>query len=316
VSVNLVHLHLLLNHVPTVGTIVALAFLLLGFAKRSEDMMRASLAVVFGIALLSLPAYMTGYAAQSLLKDRPGISNALIDEHQSAALLGLIVMEATGIVAWYGLWKGRRPSGRPRWTSAVVLLLAVLTIALMGSAANLGGQITHPEIVSGEQAAETTGSLAPEIFKTPIIATFEFNTPWFWPMLEVLHFIGLSVLMGVVLVGNLRILGLMRTTSLAAIHQLLPWGLWAFVINSVTGMLFFIGQAFQYVDNPSFHLKVLFMLLAGANVLYLTLFDDIWTLGPGERAPLSARLMAASQIVLWVGVIYFGRMLPYLGNAF
>jgi hypothetical protein len=58
------------------------------------------------------------------------------------------------------------------------------------------------------------------------------------------------------------------------------------------------------------------MLLAGANVLYLTLFDEIWALGPGERAPLSARLMAVSQIFLWVGVIYFGRMLPYLGNAF
>jgi uncharacterized membrane protein len=331
VGINLVHLHLLLNHVPTVGTIVALAFLLLAFAKRSDDLMRASLAVVFGIALVSLPAYMTGYAAQNLLKDRPGISTDLIDEHQSAALLALMVMEATGVVAWYGLWRGRRPSGlargssnatadgsrgRPRWNAAVVVLLSVLTIALMASAANLGGQITHPEIVSGEQAPETAGSLAPEMFKTPIIATFEFKTPWVWPMLEVLHFIGLSVLMGVVLVGNLRILGLMRTTSLAAIHQLLPWGLWAFVLNSVTGMLFFIGQAFQYVDNPSFHLKVLFMLLAGANVLYLTLFDDIWTLGPGEHAPLTAQLLAASQIVLWVGVIYFGRMLPYLGTAF
>jgi uncharacterized membrane protein len=316
VNVNLVHLHLLLNHVPTVGTIVALAFLLLAFVKRSEDLIRASLAVVFAIALVSLPAYMTGYAAQNLLKERPGISNALIDEHQSAALLALIVMEVTGVVAWYGLWKGRRPSGRPRWNSAVVLLLTVVTIALMASAANLGGQITHPEILFGEDAAEAAGSLAPEVFKTPIIATFEFNTPWVWPLLEILHFIGLCVLMGVVLVGNLRILGLMRTTSLAAIHQLLPWGLWAFAINSITGMLFFIGQAFQYVDNPSFHLKVLFMLLAGANVLYLTLFDEIWTLGPGEHAPLSAKLMAASQIFLWVGVIYFGRMLPYLGNAF
>jgi uncharacterized membrane protein len=315
-DVNLAHLHLLLNHVPTVGTIVALAFQLLAFAKRSEDLMRASLAVFFGIALMSLPAYMTGYAAQNLIKERPGISAALIDEHQSAALLALIVMEATGVVAWFGLWQGRRPSGRPRWNAAAVLLLAVVSVALMASAANLGGQITHPEIGSGQQEPHTEGSLAPEVFKSSYIATFEFDTPWAWPALEVLHFIGLSVLMGVVLAANLRILGLLRTTSFAAVHQVLPWGVWAFVVNSVTGMLFFIGQAFQYIDNPSFHLKVLFMLLAGANVLYLTLFDDIWALGPGDRAPLSARLVAASQIVLWVGVIYFGRMLPYLGTAF
>ena len=119
--------------------------------------------------------------------------------------------------------------------------------------------------------------------------------------------------MGVVLVGNLRILGLMRTTSLAAIHQLLPWGLWAFVINSVTGMLFFIGQAFQYVDNPSFHFKVLFMLLAGANVLYLTLFDEVWALGPGERAPLSARLMAVLRSSC--GWVIYSAHAAYLGNA-
>jgi len=81
-------------------------------------------------------------------------------------------------------------------------------------------------------------------------------------------------------------------------------------------MLFFVGQAFQYIDNPAFHLKVLFMLLAGANVLYLTMFDDVWALGTGDEAPLSAKLVAASQIFLWVGVIYFGRMLPYIGGAF
>jgi hypothetical protein len=91
---------------------------------------------------------------------------------------------------------------------------------------------------------------------------------------------------------------------------------WGFVINSVTGMLFFVGQAFQYIDNPAFHLKVLFMLLAGANVLYLTMFDDVWALGAGDQAPLSAKLVAASQIFLWLGVIYFGRMLPYIGGAF
>ena len=130
-------------------------------------------------------------------------------------------------------------------------------------------------------------------------------TRWRGPPSKHIHFIGLSLLFGVVLVGNLRILGLMRNAAFVDIHRLLPWGVLGFVINSVTGMLFFIGQAFQYVDNPSFHWKVLFMLLAGANVLYLTLFDEVWALGKGEDAPSSAKLVAASQIFLWVGVILF-----------
>jgi hypothetical protein len=143
-----------------------------------------------------------------------------------------------------------------------------------------------------------------------------FGISWLWPASESLHFIGLCLLFGVVLAGNLRILGFMKNASFVDVHRLLPWGVWGFVINSVTGMLFFIGQAFQYIENPAFHLKILCILLAGADVLYLTWHDEVWELGPGDAAPPMVKVLAASQIVLWVGVIYFGRMLPYLGNAF
>jgi len=313
---NLVHLHLLLNHIPTIGTIIGFGLLLLAFARQSDELKRASLALFFTIALAALPTYMTGYAAQNALKDRAGVSAALIDQHQSSALLALMAMEATGVVAWFGLWQARRPGGVARWNAPVVLLLSVVTIALMANAANIGGQISHPEILSAGETPATEGALAPATLRTVYIATFQFQHPWAWPMLETLHFVGLSLLFGVVLLGNLRILGVTRAAPLIDVHRLLPWGLWGFVINSVTGMMFFVGAAGQYYDNPAFHLKVVCMLLAGANVLYLTLFDDIWTLKAGQHAPLSARLVAASQVCLWIGVIYFGRMLPYLGDAF
>ena len=311
---NFVHMHLLLNHIPTVGTIVALGVLLLGFLKGSADLTRGALALFFVIALVSLPTYMTGYSAQKALKDRPGISPELIQRHQSAALVALTVMEATGVLAWFGLWQGRKPTGTARWNAPVVLLLATVSLGLMASAANIGGQITHPEIMALGEGPAT--AIAPRSFMTPSIGHFQFTHPFAWPMLESLHFIGLSLLFGVVLVGNLRILGFMKNASFVDVHRLLPWGVWGFVINSVTGMMFFAGAAGQYIDNPAFHLKVLFMLLAAANVLYLTLFDDVWALGPGDNAPVSAKLVAASQVFLWVGVIYFGRMLPYIGNAF
>jgi uncharacterized membrane protein len=313
-TVNFVHLHLLLNHVPTIGTIIGFGLFLLAFAKRSDELERASYAIFFAIALASLPAYMTGYSAQVALKDDPGVSKAVIDQHQTAALLALIFMEATGILAWYGLWKARRPAAVSSWIAPAVLLLAALTVGLMADAANIGGQIHHPEILSEGQA--TAVSLAPESFKSANITRFQFTHPYAWPALEALHFIGLCLLFGVVLIGNLRILGFMKTSHFLEIHQLLPLGVIGFVVNSVTGMLFFIGQVGQYIENPSFHLKVVCMLLAGANVLYLTLFDEVWALGPGDNAPQSAKLVAASQVFLWVGVIYFGRMLPYLGNAF
>ena len=315
--VNLVHLHLLLNHVPTVGTIVAFGFLLLAFAKKSDDLLRGSFALFFAIALVSLATYMTGHAAEAVMKDRPGVSAELIAVHQSAAFLALVFMEATGVAAWFGLWQARKPGGRSGWASPTVLLLSVITIALMANAANIGGEILHPEILApGTHPSVTSGALAPYALRGAAVRYYQFHHPNAWPTLEALHFIGLSLLFGVVLVGNLRILGFMRNAPFIDIHRLLPWGVLGFIINSVTGMLFFVGQAFQYVDNIAFHFKVLFMLLAGANVLYLTLFDDVWALGTGDNAPATAKLLAASQIFLWLGVIYFGRMLPYIGGAF
>lgn len=315
-NVNFVHLHLLLNHFPTIGTIVGLGLLLLAIAKKSEDLTRASFAVFFAIALISLPTYMTGYPAEKALENLPGVSPAMILTHQSAALLALGLMAITGIVAWFGLWQARRPSHRARWYAPAVLLLAIVTLAQMASAANIGGEIRHPEIMTGDQTAAIAGVIAPQMLTSASIAQFQFMYPWAWPALEVLHFVGLCLLFGIVLIGNLRILGLMKDAPYIDVHKLLPWGIVGFAINAVTGILFFIGQAFQYIDNASFHWKMVLMLLAGANVLYLTLFDEVWELGPGVDAPVTAKLVAASQVCLWVGVIYFGRMLPYLGNAF
>ena len=58
------------------------------------------------------------------------------------------------------------------------------------------------------------------------------------------------------------------------------------------------------------------MVFAGVNLLYFTVFDEAWALGQGDDAPLRAKVIAASTMSLWVGVIYFGRMLPYIGNSF
>src|SRR5258705_11768667 len=111
-ATELVHLHLLLNHFPTVGMIVGFGVFLLALVKKSDDLKRGALAVLFAIALLSLPTYMSGYSAQKSMKSMPGVSQGVIDLHQRSARLALIVMEATGVAAWYGLWRSRQGGTR------------------------------------------------------------------------------------------------------------------------------------------------------------------------------------------------------------
>ena len=305
---NLIHLHLLLNHVPTVGTVIALGLFLVSLVGKSDDLKRASLAVFFGIALLSLPTYMTGNAAQAAIKGRQGVSEDLVETHRDAALPALVLIEITGLVAWLGLWQFRRISRPTRWNLSAVLLLSVVTLVLMARAADIGGDIRHPEIASG-----TVGS---EWIKSASIASFVLGRPWVWPASETLHFIGLALLLGVVLVVNLRMLGIGKNLPFAALHRMLPLGILGFGINSMTGMLFFIATPGQYTQNVAFFWKIVLVMLAGVNLLYLTMFDEPWALGPGDDAPLTSKVIAASAIFLWVGVIYCGRMLPFIGNSF
>ena len=103
-----------------------------------------------------------------------------------------------------------------------------------------------------------------------IVASFVIDNPWVWPGSETFHFIGLSLLFGIVLMVNLRMLGVIRTVPFAAMHRLLPWGILGLVINTITGMLFFVAKPEQYTYNLAFQLKVVFLLLAGGNLLFLT----------------------------------------------
>jgi uncharacterized membrane protein len=183
----------------------------------------------------------------------------------------------------------------------------------MARAANIGGEIRHPEILSG--GPESVG-IGPAWFTAASVAGLVVGKTWVWPASEAVHFVGLFLLFGVVLLVNLRMLGLMRSVPFSAFHRLLPWGILGFSVNTITGMLFFIAAPQQYVHNVTFYWKMGFVMIAGVAIQYQTVFDDSWSVGAGDDAPFMAKFVAASSIALWIAVIYCGQMLPFLGNAF
>ena len=130
------------------------------------------------------------------------------------------------------------------------------------------------------------------------------------------HFIGLCLLFGVVLVVDVRMLGFLKSIPYSTLHRLLPWGMLGFGINVLTGMLFFVGAPDFYVNNPVFMWKLALILVAGVNALYFTVFDQAWTLEAGDTPPMAAKVAAASGILLWAGVIFCGQMLPFFGLSF
>src|SRR5580658_6660065 len=138
---NLPHVHLLLNHFPIIGTIIALALFLFALVGKSDDLKRASLVVFAGIALLSIPTYMSGNGAEEALRKLPNVSKNAIAAHNNAALVSIVFMELTGMFAWLGLWQFRRFLHARRWTLGIVLVLSVVTAYFMSVTGNTGGEI-------------------------------------------------------------------------------------------------------------------------------------------------------------------------------
>jgi hypothetical protein len=136
---------------------------------------------------------------------------------------------------------------------------------------------------------------------------------WGWPFCETVHFLGLSLLMGTIGMFDLRLLGMGKRVPLGALHKLIPWGVAGYIITAMTGVMFLATEPDQYIFNAAFHFKILFMLLAGVNVatFYLALFRRVKRVGSGEDAELPARMIGAMSLILWTGVIVFGRMLTF-----
>jgi hypothetical protein len=140
---------------------------------------------------------------------------------------------------------------------------------------------------------------------------------WVWPVCEMIHYTGMSLIMGIIGILDLRVLGLFRGIPAGALRPLVPLAIAGFVANVLTGIVFVTGTgsgAVFYVDNLSFQLKMLCVLLAGANLLYFHysgLEERTYALGAGVQAPGSAKAVALFSLVMWVFIIFFGRMLMY-----
>src|ERR1700676_1166524 len=125
---NFAHLHLLLNHFPIIGTMVGLALFLISFLGKNEDLRRGSLIVFAAIAFLTIPTFLSGVPAGLMITGKPGVSSALIQRHEGAAMLSRWVMEAPGALALVGLWQSHRTSCPARWNVLAVLVLSIMTV--------------------------------------------------------------------------------------------------------------------------------------------------------------------------------------------
>src|SRR5690242_12415473 len=154
---NLVHLHLLLNHFPVIGVVIVAFLLMAAVFRRSGELAKVSLAMLALVGAVSIVVFFTGEPAQDAVEKLPGISERLIDRHEDAARIATIVTAGIGALALGALLVYRRRA-LPRLLTLFALLAALGSTAMLGYAANLGGQIRHTEIQSGSPLGGPAGN--------------------------------------------------------------------------------------------------------------------------------------------------------------
>jgi uncharacterized membrane protein len=303
------HVHMILNHFPTVGFVFALVFYLIALAMNNDVMKRAGLTVFVICAILGVPTYVTGAASMWALTDPPisQISKALINEHRDMALWTLFGLAFTGGAAWFELWKYRHLARFSNRSLYLVLAFAIITLAVMAETGHRGGQINHAEIRLPTDILPTDDKAG----LSPAIELLINNVIWFVPW-QTVHFFGFSLIFGTVLMLVLRVLGFAKSIPFSAVHRILPLGVLGVLMNVFSGMLMLLADSFRYLNESTFAPKIAFIAIGAIAILYFSLSDRIWTVKAGEDAPASSKAVAVLVLVAWVGVILGGRLLPYV----
>jgi len=138
---------------------------------------------------------------------------------------------------------------------------------------------------------------------------------WVYPLVESTHVWSLALFVGFAVLLDLRLLGLSlrRVPASEVARRLLPWMIAGFVLMVVTGLLLFYAIPVRTYQSVFFRLKVIFLALAGVNVFLF--HSGVWRrVAEWDRDPVppkSARLAGALSLMLWIGIIFAGRMIAY-----
>jgi hypothetical protein len=138
---------------------------------------------------------------------------------------------------------------------------------------------------------------------------------YFYPALLTTHIVGMCVFAGLIIMMDLRLLGIGNSrTPLSLIQKrLFPWQMAGMGVSAVTGLLLVYGQPMRFYPNIFFWIKTVMMALAGVNALafHLSTYRSVAAWDHGAKMPLAAKLSGGLGLVLWSLVIISGRLIAY-----
>jgi uncharacterized membrane protein len=143
---NPVHIHLLLNHAPVMGTAFGAALFLYGLLRKNKSVIDAALLAFIVTALVAIPAFLTGEPAEEAIENIPGIVKDAIETHEENAEVAFWLMEALGIFSLATLFVRKREIKIASMMTNISLIFSLVVFGFMVKVGNDGGKIRHTEI--------------------------------------------------------------------------------------------------------------------------------------------------------------------------
>jgi len=139
----------------------------------------------------------------------------------------------------------------------------------------------------------------------------ESGSLWAFPGILLMHTYGMAVLVGIVVVIDLRILGFAPALPLAPIARFLPLLWLAFWVNAVTGTILLVADATTKMTNPDFFIKMGFIFVAV--IVQRIIQKRVFTPGRSAVDLAPSKMLAVASLACWLGAITAGRLLAYVG---
>ena len=133
------------------------------------------------------------------------------------------------------------------------------------------------------------------------------ESAWVYPILEIIHIIGIALLLVNLIVFEARVLGAGKTLDLTApARWALSLAVLGFLLAAMSCLTMFATQALELLGNPAFEWKMLLLAIVGGNTA--------WYLARGslKRNDTIARVQVIASVFVWIAVLSCGRLIAYV----
>jgi hypothetical protein len=147
---------------------------------------------------------------------------------------------------------------------------------------------------------------------TPLDALTAYFSPlrthaFAYPALEVVHIIGIALLLGNLVLLELRVFGLGKALPVKDLARLaLLLVISGFGLVAASGLLMFASQAGELLANRAFVIKMLLLTLAACNAAWFHGRDSL------TKLDALAKLQSFASTLIWIAAIFCGRWIAYL----